>query len=258
MEHTEGTLSGAGGVEIAWRAWSGDAPTRAVVVIAHGAWEHGGRYGNVVDRLVPKGFPVLAPDQRGHGRSAGERGLVADVGDAVGDLEAVLDAARADHPGVPVFVLGHGMGGALAIAYALRHPLDGMILSAPMLAAPRPGPPDATALSRDPAVVRAYEEDPLVIHGPLPERTVAVLGEEVATFMPRAAELTPALLLMHGYADRLAEPEASRTLHKAAGSGDKVLVLWEGLFHEIFNEPADDRELPLERLSDWLEQHAPG
>jgi alpha-beta hydrolase superfamily lysophospholipase len=257
MEETEGALDGARGVEIAWRGWSDDGPARAVVVIAHDAWEHGGRYGNVVEAVVPKGFPVVAPDLRGHGRSAGERGLIADVEDAVADLGAVLDAARAGHPGVPVFVLGQGLGGALAIAFALRHPLDGLILAAPMLTAPRPGPADATALSRDPAVVQAYEDDPLVLHGPLPERTVAVLAEEIATIMPRAGELTLPLLLMHGYADRLADPEATRALHKAAGSDDKVLVLWEGLFHEIFNEPAEDRELPLERLTGWLERHAP-
>src|SRR5947208_17742 len=134
----------------------------------------------------------------------------------------------------------------------------GVHIAGRRLAAPRTGPPDPTALSRDPAVVRAYEEDPLVNHEPLPDATVAALGEETATFMPRAAELTVPFLLMHGYADRMADPEASRALHKAAGSEDKVLVLWEGLFHQIFNEPADDRELPLERLTDWLEQHAPG
>src|SRR3954454_15845206 len=138
MERTEGAFSGAGGVEIAWRAFPGEGPARAAVVIAHDAWEHGGRYGNVVDWIVPKAFPVLAPDLRGHGRSGGERGLIDDVGAAMEDLGGALDVARAEHPGVPVFVLGQGMGGALGIAYALRHPLDGLILAAPRLGgAPR-------------------------------------------------------------------------------------------------------------------------
>ena len=148
------------------------------------------------------------------------------------------------------------MGGALGIALALRRPLDGLILCAPMLTPPRPSPVDATALSRDPQVVRAFETDPLVHHGPVPDRTVSVLSEEIATFDTRAKEVTLPFLLMHGYADRLAQPEASRAFHAAAGSDDKILVLWEGLFHEIFNEPPDDREEPLERLSGWLDEHA--
>src|SRR5215207_6250128 len=155
MDRTEGSFSGAGGVEIAWQAWTGDEPARAVVVIAHDVCEHGGRYGNVVDAIVPKGFPVVAPDHRGHGRSGGERALIDDAAAAAADLGSVIDQAHADHPGVPVFLLGQGMGGALGIALALRRPLGGLILSAPMLAPPRPSPVDATALSRDPDVVRA-------------------------------------------------------------------------------------------------------
>jgi lysophospholipase len=258
MDRTEGSFSGVGGVQIAWQAWTGDAPARAVVVIAHDVCEHGGRYGNVVDSIVAMGYPVVAPDHRGHGRSGGERALIDDVEAAAADLGTVIDQARGDHPGVPVFLLGQGMGGALGIALALRRPLDGLILAAPMLTPPRPSPVDATALSRDPEVVRAFETDPLVHHGPIPGQTVAALSEEVATFKARAKELALPFLLMHGYADRLADPEASRAFHAAAGSNDKILVLWEGLFHEIFNEPPEDREEPLERLARWLDEHAGG
>ncbi|MEO8690135.1 MAG: lysophospholipase [Solirubrobacteraceae bacterium] len=256
MDRTEGSFSGAGGVEIAWQAWT-EEPARGVVVIAHDVCGHGGRYGNVVDWIVPKGCAVVAPDHRGHGRSGGERALIDDVDAAAADLGTVIGQAHADHPGVPVFLLGQGMGGALGIALALRRPLDGLILTAPMLTPPRPSPVDATALSRDPAVVSAFEADPLVHHGPLPEQTVAALSEEIATFDSRAKELTLPFLLMHGYADRLADPEKSRAFHAAAGSDAKILVLWAGLFHEIFNEPPEDREEPLERLSGWLDEHAP-
>ena len=152
MERTEGTFSGAGGVEISWQAWADDEP-RAQVVLAHGLCGHGGRYGNVVDAIVPRGYGVIAPDHRGHGRSGGERALIDDAEAAAADLGTAIDAARADRPDVPVFLLGHGMGGALAIALALRRPLDGLILLAPMLAPPRATAIDATALSRDPAVV---------------------------------------------------------------------------------------------------------
>jgi alpha-beta hydrolase superfamily lysophospholipase len=256
MERTEGSFSGAGDIEIAWQAWTGEEPSRALVVIAHGLCEHGGRYGNLVDWIVPKGYGVIAPDHRGHGRSGGERALIDDVDAAAADLATTIDRAQADHAGVPAFLLGQGMGGALGIALALRRPLDGLILTAPMLRPPRASPIDATALSRDQAVVRAFEDDPLVHHGPVPEPTVAALSEAVATFDARAPELTVPLLLMHGYADRLADPEVSRAFHREVGSEEKILVLWAGLFHEIFNEPAEDREEPLERLTAWLDDRA--
>src|SRR4051794_35292803 len=115
MDRTEGSFAGAGGVEIAWQAWSGEAPTRAVVVISHDLCEHGGRYGNVVDAIVPHGYPVVAPDHRGHGRSGDERALIDSVAAAAADLGTVIDQARADHSGVPVFLLGQGMGAALAL-----------------------------------------------------------------------------------------------------------------------------------------------
>src|SRR5215210_7883809 len=220
MDRTEGTFSGAGGVEIAWQGWTGEEPARAVVVIAHDLCEHGGRYANVVDSIVPQGYPVIAPDLPGHGRSGGERALIDDIDAAAADLGTVIDQARADHAGVPIFLLGQGIGGALGIALALRRPLDH--------------------------------------HGPIPEATVTALSAEIAALQAKANELTVPFLLMHGYADRVVGPEESRAFHAAAGSDDKILVLWEGLFHEIFNEPAEDREEPLERLGRWLDEHAGG
>ena len=137
-----------------------------------------------------------------------------------------------------------------------RSPAGAVVSGSPsgyqiQLTPPRPSPVDATALSRDPEVVSAFEADPLVHHGPIPEQTVAALSE---AYDPK--QLTLPFLLMHGYADRLAEPERSRAFHAAAGSNDKILVLWDGLFHEIFNEPPEDREEPLERLTRWLDEHA--
>ena len=247
MQRSEGLDHAAGVVEISWQAWG----EGRVVVISHDLCEHGGRYGNLVDALVGAGYRVVAPDHRGHGRSGGERALIDDVGAAVADLATTIDRERAG----PVVLLGQGMGAALAIALALRGvDVAGLVLLAPMLQPPSTSPVDATALSRDPDVVRAFEADPLVHHGPVPGATVAALSEAVEGFDPAA--LTTPFLLMHGYADRIADPEVSRVFHQRAGADSKVLVLWDGLFHEIFNEPAEDREMPLERLLEWLGERA--
>ena len=258
MRTSEGSFDGAGGVRIAWRAWAPEHPPRTCVLLSHDLAGHGGRHAAVVEALVAAGHAVLAPDHLGHGRSGGERALIDNIAAAVSDLASAAGRLRAEHPGVPLIALGQGMGAALAISLALREPPDGLVLIGPMLAAPTTSPVDATALSRDPAVVAAFEGDPLVHHGEIPSATVEALGAEIATFDARAPGLRLPVLLMHGSNDRLADPEATRAFHRHLGSGEKVLVLWEGLFHEIFAEPPEDREEPLERLASWLEDRAGG
>src|SRR5919201_295897 len=136
MEHREGTFPGRGGLEIQWQAWRAATPIRATVVISHGAAEHGGRYRHVVDRLVPLGYAVSALDHRGHGRSQGRRAVIDRWANAVADLDTFVDGVRDEQPGVPLFLVGHSLGGAIALSYALEHQdkLFGRILSAPAAA----------------------------------------------------------------------------------------------------------------------------
>src|ERR687884_357005 len=157
------------------RRWPADDPARLVVLV-HGYGEHIGRYVHVAEALVARGSAVVGPDHVGHGGSAGERGLVESFEPIVDDLRGVAQAERGD---LPVVMVGHSMGGLIAIRYAQRHREDlaGLVLSGPAvglgpvmqewLAAPElPSDPlDATALSRDPAVGEAYVADPLVWHG---------------------------------------------------------------------------------------------
>lgn len=280
MNHREGTFKGAGGVEIYRQDWSDDSvPTRGVIVLAHGASEHSGRYGNVLDRVVPLGFPVYALDHRGHGRSEGKPALIDRLGSAIADIDTVVDQAKAEHPDVPLFLLGHSMGGCLAIEYTLHHQakLDALILSAPLaaleaasplmrvaaraLSAVAPNLPlievDAGAISRDPAEVAAYESDPLVYRGKLPVRTVAELAKAIDTFPERVPAITIPLLIVHGWADRLVPIEGSEMVFERAASEDKTIRKYEGLYHELFNELPEDREIVLEGLAEWLEAHAP-
>jgi alpha-beta hydrolase superfamily lysophospholipase len=276
-QHTEGTFAGAEGREIHWQAWLPEGEPRAVVVIAHGASEHGGRYRYVVERLVPDGFAVYAIDHRGHGRSGGTRAQLDRMRHVVADLDHLIHDARAAHPGRKLFLLGHSMGGCIAIAYALAHQqkLDGLALSSPvaaLAAAPLPlrliakglsvVAPDlgvyeveAAAVSRDPDEVRAYDEDPLVYRGKLPARTVQELSDTVARFAAEAPTLSLPLLMLIGTADGLVPPDGGRMVHERAGSADKTLIEYDGFYHELFNEPAGERDRPLNDLADWLSAH---
>jgi alpha-beta hydrolase superfamily lysophospholipase len=279
VKHTTGTFAGAGGREIFWQAWTPDpdpaVQLRGVVVIVHGAGEHSGRYQHVAQRLVTEGYAVYALDHRGHGRSDGPRALIDRLDSAVSDIESVVAIARDAHPGLPVFMLAHSMGGTFGVQYALAHQdrLAGLILSGPLAAldgAPAPlrlvgrmlsvlAPGvgliavDSGLVSRDPQVVEAYRGDPLVHHGKLPARTLAELARAIDAFPARAPQITLPTLILYGTEDRLAPPRGSVMLGERIASDDKTIKPYEGLYHEILNEP--ERERVLDDLCAWLDAH---
>lgn len=276
--HREGHLTGTGGVRLYWQAWLPDGDPRAVVLIAHGGAEHGGRYRYFVERAVPEGFAVYAVDHRGHGRSEGPRAYVDRLDHVVADLDRLVDLATAEHPGRPVFLLGHSMGGCVAISYALRRSarLAGLVISAPVAIiegsalqrlavrllsalAPRAGVHrvDSRGISRDPAEVEAYDGDPLVHRGKLPARTVAELVAATDSFPRVLPELELPLLVVQGTADRVVPVASGPLVHERAGSTDKTLRTYEGYYHELFNEPAGKRDRPLGDVLAWLRDRTP-
>jgi alpha-beta hydrolase superfamily lysophospholipase len=276
VTHQQGELQGAGGLSLFTQAWLPDDDPSAVVVLAHGAGEHSGRYSHVAARFTAEGLALHTLDHRGHGRSDGPRAYIDRLANAVSDLDLLVDEASEQHPGRPLFMLGHSMGGCLAIAYALEHQdrLDGLLLSAPLAAletasaatrivgkllssfAPRVGVfgVDPSLVSRDPDVVRAYEEDPLVHHGKLPARTVGELAAAVEGFPARVSELQLPLLVMHGTGDRIVPVAASLMVHDGALSEDKRLELYDGLYHEILNEPEQRRVM--DDATSWIHARA--
>ena len=243
-------------------------------MVTHGLAEHGGRYANVVDHLVPRGYAIYAPDHRGHGRSEGQRCYVARFEHYIDDLEAFLAIVRREQPNFRLFLYGHSMGGTIALAYALQHQseLDGLIITGVVL---RPGSSitavhilaarvlsallpkmgvtalDNDGISQDPEVVQAYVNDPLVYCG----KVTARLGAEFLRVMQQLPTQVKGVhlpvLIMHGTEDILSDPQSSQLLYDRVSSEDKTLILYEGYHHEIHNEPG--RERVLVDMEGWLE-----
>jgi alpha-beta hydrolase superfamily lysophospholipase len=276
MQHREGNFTGLEGLELYYQAWLPEGDPVAVLLLVHGLAEHSSRYGNVVNYLVPRGYAVYAPDHRGHGRSGGQRAHVERFDDYLVDLKTFFDMVRGWHPDARIFVVGHSMGGAISLTYALRHQaeLDGLLLSAASLKVgesvsplvitlgkliarlfPRMGMVmlDASAISRDPAVVAAYENDPLVYRGKMSARLGAELIGTMQALPDQVSQLRLPVLIMHGTDDRLADPQGSQWLFESVGSSDKTLKLYQSYYHEIFNEPEHARVLA--DVETWLAAH---
>jgi acylglycerol lipase len=276
--HATGTLARAGGAAasgIFWQSWT-PVQARGVVIIVHGFGEHSGRYEHVAQRLVAADYATYALDHRGHGRSAGPRAVIDRLAGAVSDIDQLVVLGHDAHRGLPVFMLGHSMGGLLGIEYALEHQdrLAGLLLSG-TLAAPDAAPAparliarmlsmvaptagivalDASLISRDPQVVAAYRSDPLVHHGKLPARTVAELMAAGRRFPDRVPEISVPTLIMYGSEDRLCPPSGSVMLAERIGAADVTLTPYAGLYHEILNEP--ERATVLDDVCAWLHAHA--
>ncbi len=271
---TERSFDGVGGIPIVYDTWLPDGDPRAVVVLSHGLGEHAGRYHHVARRFGEAGLATYALDHRGHGRSGGKRVYLRRIEEYTGDFATLRDIATAEHPGLPVIVLGHSMGGAIVFRYACDHPDDYqlVVLSGPAVAAQdsvrpvlqfvgkvlgrlAPGAPvqtlDADAVSRDPEVVVAYKADPLVWHGKVP---AGIAGEllRVGESMPEHARaLTAPLLVVHGSDDHLVPYPGSEHLVKCVASDDVHLKVYPGLYHEVFNEP--EKAVVLGDVVSWID-----
>jgi alpha-beta hydrolase superfamily lysophospholipase len=275
MERREESLTGNSGVKISYQTWTPTgqtAPPRGILVISHGLGEHARRYDHVAERLGGLGLIVVVPDHRGHGRSGGPRAGLKRFADYTDDLGRVF--AKVHQPGLPAFLLGHSMGGTIALDYALAHQdeLAGLILSgaavlpgedqpkaalavAKVLGRFLPSLPtarlDSAGISRDPQVVAEYNADPMVFHGKVPAGLAGGLVAVMESFPERLPQLTIPLLVLHGGEDKMTNPAGSDLVAGRAGSADKTLKKYPGLYHEIFNEPEQDAVL--DDVAGWLE-----
>jgi len=266
-------LTAADGTRLVGTEWFPAAAPSSVLVVVHGLKDHVGRYGELATRAGRDGRSVIGFDLRGHGRSGGARAWVRRFDEYLADLDLVLGEVERRHPGLPVHLFGHSMGGAIVTKYVLdrRPKVAGVILSAPALRPPASVSavtagftgflgavaPHAAVFrlpnrdfSRDPAVVQAMENDPLISQMPAPARTAAELLRSMRWIRERAAEFTVPLLALHGTADRLTHPEGSRAFVAAVRSPSKELRMYPSLVHDLLHEP--ERATVLEDISAWI------
>lgn len=273
-----GAASAGAGAALRWKAWLPQGTPRAAVVLAHGYAEHLGRYEAFAADLNACGLAVYALDHWGHGKSDGSYGFVPRFSAFTDGVELLLAKVEARHPDLPLFLVGHSMGGLIATAHLATHQSHyaGAILSGPAIKAteepsrimilisrllsrlaPKLGvlALQAEGVSRDPAVVAAYLADPLVHTGKMSARLAAEMFDAMAKARAGASAISLPILLMHGTDDRLTAPAGSQLLFDTVASADKQLKLYPGLYHEIFNEP--ERDTVIADLIGWIDARLP-
>jgi alpha-beta hydrolase superfamily lysophospholipase len=269
---TAGRFAARDGVDLHYLAWASDQP-RAGLIITHGFTEHAGRYEHVGQRFARGGVSTYAFDLRGHGRSEGRRGDAPAFDSFLEDLAAFRRRVRGLAPaGLPLFLLGHSMGGLIALRYLQEHPDEfaGAIVIAPWLGLAAPPPHwlrllarvlapvlpalpfragiRAEHLSRDKDIVRLYRADPLV-HDRITPRLFTNIEDAIARVL-EADRVPGRLLLLLAGDDRIVDTlTASAFAARWSGGGIEVRVA-DAAYHEILNEP--DRAATLEAILGWI------
>lgn len=268
QEHTQDGLY--------FRSWEIETPKAAIMLI-HGLGEHCQRYDHVAEIFNNAGYALYSMDLPGHGRSEGPRGHLQSFGVFQQAALSLTQSLQAKYPNLPRFILGHSMGGLIVSRFLLDHQseFDGALLSGAAIQSPQEPPAwqvslikgiaklfpaarmlqlDASGISRDAKVVEKYMNDPLVSKEKLSARFLVEMTNTMEEVKQRANNITLPMLIMHGSDDLMTATSGSRLLHDRCGSTDKQLRLYEGLYHEIFNEP--EQNMVLDEVVTWLDQRS--
>lgn len=275
LQPSQVRLKGSGDLNVNVRIWRPEGIPVATVVICHGVNSHGGYYQWTAEQLVSAGFAVYALDLHGRGVSDGERFFVRDVADYVADVDAMVELARSREEGRPLYLLGHSAGGVISSTYCLQyqHKLAGFICESFAFKVYAPDAaltlvkwiagvaPHFGALklknrdfSRDPAIVQAMDDDPLIHNETQPAQTVAALTRANERLKKEFGSITLPLMILHGTHDKATDPRGSQMFHATAGSVDKTLKLYEGHAHDLLNDVG--REEVIRDIIDWLQVRA--
>ena len=255
-----------------------DGKPKALVLLVHGLGEHVARYAHVGRVLSDAGYALVGFDLRGHGRSGGPRGHSSSLDAYMQDIRQFAQRMEAKYPGMPRFLYGHSLGGLLALVYAIQRggQLKGVIATGPALRSSLQEQKakvalvrllgsilptmtvqsglDAASISRDTAIVEAYKKDSLVHYSTSLGFGKAALSAIDFCFA-HAKEFPVPLLILHGIADKIAYASGSEEfaeLVRLAGK-DVTLKLWDGLYHEVHNEP--EKEEVFRYMIAWLDGH---
>jgi len=276
----ESFVSKLDGTKIFVSSWHPKGPARAVLVISHGFKAHGGLYAWAGEIFAKSGLAVYAIDHRGHGNSGGDRYEVENISQFIGDLDQLVDLTKSREAGLPVYLLGHSAGGVMGSVYALDHQskLAGFICESFAFGVYAPGlalaalkglshiAPHLHVLdlknklfSRDPAVVEALDNDPLIPQMLYPTQTVAAMVRGTERLKEEFSKITLPVLIMHGSEDKVTEPAGSKFFYATTGSKDKTLKIYEGHFHDLLADIG--KEVVVGDMLAWLEARlsvAPG
>lgn len=271
MPVIEEYLQGAGGLRILVRSWLPDRPPVASVAIVPGFNSHGGYYVWAAAQLVASGFAVHAVDLRGRGKSDGERFYLERFDDYLGDVRLLLQRAKHHAPDRPVFLLGHSAGGVIASSYTVEHQDELAGLVCESFAFQVPGPAFALTVlkglshlaprlrvlklpnaefSRDPEVVDAMNNDPLIAGENQPAHTVAEMvraNERLRRNFPR---IRIPVMILHGKNDKVTMPPGSQFFFDTVGSSDKTLKLYDGHVHDLLADLG--KQQVLGDIRSWL------
>ncbi|AST57752.1 lipase [Thermoanaerobacterium thermosaccharolyticum] len=266
----EGTVKSFDSVKLFFKKDLPKAP-KAIIIMVHGICEHLGRYNYVTKKFVEHGYGVYRFDNRGHGKSEGERGYVEDFKHFLYDADVIVNIAKNENPNVPVFMLGHSMGGFITAGYGVMYPgkLNGQILSGAAVielpqslelkkidynVQPHFKVPNllGNVICSDPNVVKEYENDPMV----LKETDAKLLGEifveGVEWLDVNIKKYEYPCLILHGGDDKIVTNEASKFMYKNISSKDKEIKIYEGFYHEILNETGKDGVI--EDICSWIDK----
>ena len=272
----ESSFEGVGGLKIATRSWQPDGSPRAVMILVHGFNAHSGYMVWPGEQFSANGFATYALDLRGRGNSEGERFYVEELSDYLGDVDKLVEIARAEHPGLPVYVLGHSAGGVISSNYVFEHQdkISGLICESFAFDV---GLPHLVKLalegvgyllphvhvfslnnadfSRDPAHVERMNTDPLIAKESQPAETARVLLLAADTLKERMPDFKVPVFIIHGTDDKATRPAGSQYFYDHAGSSDKTLKLYEGHFHDLLADT--DKEVVMSDILAWLDARIP-
>ena len=255
-----------------------DNKPRALVIALHGMGGHAGDMQNIGEYLSEKGIAVFAPDLRGFGHYSGTKGHVMSFEEYIEDLQNLVMQVKDTYLNKITYLFGFSLGGLNVIRYVNRYPrtVDGLLLQCPAVsqslgigAGTRISGSILSVLnvkryfssemtfsdgSRNPEHVERLEKDPLRFTAVTPRFGTEVLKASKDAFRSAPNIVMPVFLQQAG-ADKLVIPEKSKEFFENLSSADKTWKLYEGLYHELHEEP--EKEQVLQDMYEWMDTRLP-